>query len=85
MIVYGQLVAREADKNCDTKQKRKLLTKIMFWLNVCSKGVSLLVILDTESMNHDPGETHSVGSIKFRSDPVEKLSNSDWRIRWKSQ
>ena len=44
---------QEADKADGRKQKRKFSEKVMVWLGVCSKGVSPLVILGTESMNHE--------------------------------
>ncbi|CAF1037694.1 unnamed protein product [Rotaria magnacalcarata] len=44
---------QEADKAGGRKQKRKFSDKIMVWLGVCSKGVSPLVILGIESMNHE--------------------------------
>ena len=44
---------QEADKAGGRKQKRKFSEKVMVWLGVCSKGISPLVILGTESMNHE--------------------------------
>ena len=43
----------KADKAGGRKQKRKFSEKVMVWLGVCSKGISPLVILSTESMNHE--------------------------------
>ena len=44
---------QKADKAGVTKQKRKFLEKVMVWLGVFSKVVSPLVVLGTESMNHE--------------------------------
>ena len=42
------VIRQEADKADGKKQKRKFSEKVMVWL-----GVSPLVILGTESMNHE--------------------------------
>ena len=43
----------EADIKGGTRQKRKFPQKIMFWLGVCSKGVSPLVIFENGTVDHD--------------------------------
>ncbi|CAF5171461.1 unnamed protein product [Rotaria magnacalcarata] len=42
----------EADKNGGVKQRRKFPERVMVWLGVCSRGVTLLVILDEGTVNH---------------------------------
>ncbi|XP_065665656.1 uncharacterized protein LOC136087078 [Hydra vulgaris] len=43
----------EADKDGGIKQKQKFTQKVMVWLGACSKGVSPLVILAKDAVNHD--------------------------------
>ena len=43
----------EADKSGGIKQKQKFPQKVMVWLGACSKGVTPLVILDKDKVNHD--------------------------------
>ena len=43
----------EADKDGGIKQKQKFPQKVMVWLSACSKGVTPLVILDKDTVNHD--------------------------------
>ncbi|CAF1934896.1 unnamed protein product [Rotaria magnacalcarata] len=42
----------EADKNGGVKQRQKFPERVMVWLGVCSRGVTLLVILDEGTVNH---------------------------------
>ncbi|CAF3402410.1 unnamed protein product [Rotaria socialis] len=42
----------DADKNGGTQQKRKFPQKVMVWLGACSKGLTPLVILDEETVDH---------------------------------
>ena len=41
----------EANEGGGIKQKRKFLEKVMVWLAVCSKGVSLIVIFDEATID----------------------------------
>ena len=43
----------EADKKGETKQKWKFFQKVMVWFDVCSKGVTPLVILDKGTVDYD--------------------------------
>ena len=43
----------QADEKAGRKQKRKFIQKFMIWLEVCSKGVRPLVILDKGTIDHD--------------------------------
>ena len=53
MIVYGLRDRDEADENGWRKQKRKFPQKVMVRLDVCSKGVTPLVILDKGTTDHE--------------------------------
>ena len=43
----------EADINGGARQKRKFSQKVMVWLEVCSKGVSPLVIFENGTVDHE--------------------------------
>ncbi len=42
----------DADKKGGIKQRQKFPQKVMVWLSACSKGVTLLVILDERTVDH---------------------------------
>ena len=42
----------DADKTGGIKQRRKFSQKVMVCLGVCSKGITPLVILDEETVDH---------------------------------
>ena len=42
----------DADKKGGIEQKRKLPEKVMVWLDVCSKNITPLVILDEEAVDY---------------------------------
>jgi hypothetical protein len=46
------VVRADTDKKGGIKQVRKFPQKVMFWLGVCSKGVTPLVILDKGTVDH---------------------------------
>ena len=42
----------DADKKGGIKQRRKFPSKVMVWLGACSKGITPLVIVDEETVDH---------------------------------
>ena len=42
----------DADEKGGMKQKQKFSQKVMVWLGACSKGITLLVILDEGTVDH---------------------------------
>ena len=42
----------DADEKGDVKQKQKFSQKVIVWLGACSKGITLLVILDEGTVDH---------------------------------
>ena len=42
-----------ADAKGGIRRKRKFPQKVMVWLGICSKGVSPLVIFESDTLDHD--------------------------------
>ena len=53
MIVRGPVDRGEADEKDGRKEKPTFSQKVMVWLGICSKGVTLLVILDKGIIDTD--------------------------------
>ena len=53
MTEYGVVNRAAADAKGGTRRKRKFPQNVMVWLGVCSKGVSPLVIFESNTFDHD--------------------------------
>ena len=68
----------EADKKGGVKQKRKFPQKVMVWLGACSKGLTPLVIVDKEKVNHER-YIKEVLPVAFRYG--NKVFGNDWMFQ----
>jgi inhibitor of nuclear factor kappa-B kinase subunit alpha len=65
----------DVDKKGGIQQKRKFPQKLMVWLGACSKGVTTLVILDEETVDHSVCiEKVLPVALKY----VNQVFGSDW-------
>ena len=48
----GAISRFKANKTGGARQKRRISHKVMVWLTVCSKGMSLIVTFDETTIDH---------------------------------
>ena len=65
----------DADEKGGVKQRRKNPQKAMVWLGACSKGITPLVILNEETVNH---AVYIEKALPVASKYANEILGSDW-------